>query len=113
MRRSGVLVLALLPGIAMAGDWEPLEGDALRAALTARTLAYQGGEMQGFFADGRTLYETPEASWGRWRVEGGQYCSQWPPSDLWACYGVERNGIDLRFIAGDGSVTQGRYIDLN
>lgn len=106
-------VLILLAGPAMAGDWEVLRGDEVRAALAARVLAYPDGATQDFFQDGKTLYESDGTpSWGRWRVEGDQYCSQWPPSDSWACYGVERNGIDIRFTSPGGSVTVGRYVDL-
>jgi hypothetical protein len=108
------LVLAALASTAIADDWNPLAGDEIRHALTARVLAYPGGETQNFFADGRTLYESGHAQWGRWRVEGDRYCSVWPPSDRWDCYRVERapRGLDLRFLGDDGSVAVGRYIDL-
>jgi hypothetical protein len=96
----------------MAEDWPRLTGDQIAAALTARLLVYDGGERQQFNADGTTRYESPEVSQGQWRVTGDQYCSQWPPSDRWACYDVEGQGQDIRFIAGDGSVATGRYADL-
>jgi hypothetical protein len=96
-----------------AGDWQVLRGHAVHEALAARVLAYADGSTQNFFADGRTLYESGSASWGRWRVEGDLYCSQWPPAERWDCYGVERNGLDIRFVSPGGSVTEGRYVDLN
>jgi hypothetical protein len=104
-----ILLAALLPGVALADNWKALTGPEIAAALTARVVQYDGGHQQEFMADGRTLYDE---SWGSWRVEGDQYCSQWPPSDRWNCYGVAINGPDLQFIAKDGSVTDGRYADM-
>ena len=98
-----------LPGMAMAEDWKTLTGPEITAALTARVVQYDGEHRQDFMADGRTLYDE---SRGSWQVEGDQFCSQWPPSDRWTCYGVAARGLDLRFIAADGSETQGRYADL-
>ncbi|MEJ6398008.1 hypothetical protein [Yoonia sp. 208BN28-4] len=88
-------------------EFAPLTGDEIRETLTDADIIYPMA-AQTFFASGRTLYETdaPEA-WGYWRVEQGQYCSQWPPSDLWACYDVSRDGDKIRFTAGDGFVTDG------
>lgn len=108
-----IWALVLLAGPGAAGDWQVLRGEAVRNALAARVLGYAGGETQTFFADGRTLYDASSPSWGRWRVDGDLYCSQWPPADRWDCYGVERNGLDIRFVAVGGSVTVGRYVDLN
>ena len=102
-------MVVLLPTAALAGDG--LSGPQITGALSARTLGYKDGQTQTFFADGRTLYESDKAEWGRWRVDGDQYCSQWPPSDRWSCYGVTRDGQDIGFVAGDGSVAVGRYID--
>jgi hypothetical protein len=106
--------MALMPSVAMAEDWHPLDATTLTAALTARTVAYAGGATQQFNEGGSTIYTTTTPSTGAWRVEGTQYCSQWPPSDRWSCYDVARSadGLDLRFTAGDGSETIGRYIDL-
>ena len=50
------LVLALLSSQAAAQDWQRLTGDEVTTALTARVLAYDGGQTQNFLADGRTLY---------------------------------------------------------
>ena len=108
------LVLALLSSPAAADDWQVLKGADITLALTARVLAYPGGQTQNFYADGRTLYETDHPQWGHWRVEGDRYCSVWPPSDRWSCYGVDREaqGLDLRFVDDAGTATQGRYVDL-
>jgi hypothetical protein len=109
------LFLGLLAAPALAQDWHPLTGGQIKDALSARVLAYPDDKTQNFFADGRTLYEGGgSAQWGQWRIEGDRYCSVWPPSDRWSCYGVEGEaaGLDLRFVTEGGSVTQGRYIDL-
>ncbi len=110
-----MLCALLLATPAVAEDWRPLTGPGITAALSARVLGYDGGATQNFFADGRTLYEVAGApSWGRWRVEGDRYCSQWPPREAWVCYGVEAEaaGLDLRFVGDSGEVTTGRYQDL-
>lgn len=102
-------------GAALAKDpWQPLSGPEITAALAARHLVYDGGATQQFDQDGSTTYDARRPSQGRWRVEGHRYCSVWPPSELWACYAVERSadGRDLRFIADDGSSSIGRYDDL-
>ena len=105
---------ALFAITAQTDDWQPLDAIAMKTALTARTLAYDGGATQHFSADGSTTYTTDHASNGAWRVDGLRYCSQWPPSDQWSCYSVDRSGdgLDLRFTAGDGSASVGRYVDL-
>ena len=80
--------------------------------MTARVPGYDNGARQDFLADDRTLYETGKAEWGRLRVQGDRYCSQWPPSDWWTWQGVTLDGVASGFVAGDGSVTVGRYTSL-
>jgi hypothetical protein len=106
-----VLVWVALAGTAGAEEWRPLTGAEIGPALTARVVQYEDGARQDFMADGRTLYGD---SWGKWRVEGDKYCSQWPPSDGWACYGVEVEaaGLDVRFSVDYGEGVVGRYVDL-
>jgi hypothetical protein len=109
--RLATLVLAILPLAALAQDgWKPLTGAEITLALSDRELVYADGTRQTFRPGGETYYGDTT---GSWRVEGDTYCSVWPPSDRWACYGVEINGLDVRFMAADGSATQGRYDDLN
>lgn len=115
MRRILALATILVAGAARAEEgWQPLSGPQITAALAARHLVYDGGATQQFDQDGSTTYDAGSPSLGRWRVEGDRYCSVWPPSDLWACYAVDRSadGLDLRFTAGDGSSSVGRYDDL-
>lgn len=116
MRRMIVTVLALVPNLAQAGDWQVVQGADIALALAARVVGYEDGSAQNFFADGRTLYEVKGGeSWGKWRVEGDTYCSVWPPSEHWECYGVEKEvaGIGIRFVAKDGALTIGKYVDLH
>jgi len=35
----------------------------------------------------------------------------WPPSDLWACYDMERNKDVIRFVGEAGDLTDGRYAE--
>ncbi len=81
MRRA--LALAILTAsAACAGDWQRLDGADVQAALSGRSLIYENGARQSFSADGATVCELGPAQIGRWRIEGDQYCSVWPPSDL-------------------------------
>ena len=84
----------------------------ITAALTGRSLVYEDGTQQNFFADGRTLYRAGAGeSWGKWWVADGAYCSTWPPSETPACYGVEAQGTMIRFLDKGGSETRGSYSD--
>ncbi|MFT7595479.1 MAG: hypothetical protein ACI8R4_002808 [Paracoccaceae bacterium] len=104
-------VLAIWSGVVTAQDWQVLSGDAIRAALDARRVDYDSGAWQEFRASGRTLYNAGADSWGYWRFQGDFYCSQWPPSDLWACYSVEVAGDALGFIGASGEVTAAMFAD--
>ena len=109
--RGLVMLMAVWPGMALAEDWVRLTGPQITEALTARVLSYADGTTQEFKAGGQTMAGSGE---GRWRVEGDRYCSVWPPSESWACYDVDRaaRGLDVRFTDDAGSVTVGRYTDL-
>ena len=104
-------VMLASPVLAQTPTWEPLTGADIAAALTDRTLQYETA-WQRFSASGRTLYNAGRDSWGYWQVQGDQYCSLWPPQDLWACYDMERSGDKLRFVGESaGDVTEGVYRD--
>ncbi|MEM6305632.1 MAG: hypothetical protein AAF744_13015 [Pseudomonadota bacterium] len=90
--------------------WERLSGAEIAEALTERRLSYASGS-QVFYASGRTLYDSGRPSWGYWAVRQDRYCSMWPPSDLWACYALERRGTALRFVGAAGDVTEGVYAE--
>lgn len=106
MRRFALI--ALLAGPVEAADWVPMDGAAIRAALTGATVRYSGDTAQDFRESGRTLYTRKgRDSWGYWEVRGDRYCSQWPPSELWACYDMARQGDAIRFIGAAGDTTDG------
>ena len=104
--RHIILGLMLSAGMAEAGEWTPMGGAEIAGALTGRVLRYETA-WQDFRASGRTLYNAGRDSWGYWAVRGDQYCSMWPPSDLWSCYDMERQGERLRFLDAAGEVTEG------
>lgn len=111
--RHLILAAMIMVPVAAAGQeqpWRAMSGAEIDAALSERTLRYTTA-TQKFYASGRTLYDAGRPSWGYWRVEGDQYCSQWPPSDLWACYGMARSGDKLRFIGAQGDTTDGVYFE--
>ncbi|MEM7318869.1 MAG: hypothetical protein AAF408_07585 [Pseudomonadota bacterium] len=110
MRRFGQILALVLPLAAQAGD-EVLTGDQIRTALEGRKLVYDSGAWQDFRASGRTLYNAGADSWGYWAVRGDQYCSQWPPSDLWACYDIHLLPNGVRFVGAGNDVTDGRYAE--
>ena len=103
-------VFLVLAGAAQAETWRAMTGAEIAAALTDRVLVYTDAR-QRFYASGRTLYDAGQESWGYWAVRGDQYCSQWPPSDAWDCYDMATDGASLRFIAADGSATDGTYAE--
>ncbi len=108
-------VTALLAGFAagpaLAQDWQALSGDQVRAALEGRKLLYDSDATQDFRASGRTLYNAGSDSWGYWRITGEQYCSQWPPSDLWSCYDLllTPDGAGVRFVGAPGETSDATY----
>lgn len=110
--RHLALALLLAAGPAVAEDWLPLSGPDIAEALTGRTLAW-ADTTQDFRASGKTLYiHKGRESWGNWEVRADQYCSQWPPNSLWACYDMARSGDRLRFIGeGTDDVTDTGYAD--
>ena len=114
MRHLAAISLTLLLGLAQAAlaetRWQVLDGPGIRAALEGRKLAYENA-WQDFRASGRTLYNAGRDSWGYWRVEDDRYCSMWPPSDLWACYRLERKGARIRFVGDTGDITEAVYAD--
>ena len=63
---------------------------------------------QSFDDGGATIYtKGGTQSPGRWDVRGDQYCSLWPPSDVWACYAMTIDTSDpaheqVTWISADG-----------
>lgn len=119
MRRFALILALLVPSFA-AAEWVKMSGAEIAEALTGRALVYLDKEdprqrvdtFQDFRASGATLYTFKgRESWGYWRVEGDQYCSQWPPNDLWACYGMAQAGDSLRFVGERDDITDAVYAD--
>ena len=98
--------LVLVAGMAQGGEWVPMTGPEIAETLTGHVFDYPSA-WQDFRASGRTLYNAGRDSWGYWGVRGDQYCSMWPPSDLWACYDMQRSGDVIRFVGESGDVTDG------
>jgi hypothetical protein len=105
-----MVMFAALPAQAEDLEWTRLTGDEIRMSLTGRVLSY-GANWQDFRSSGRTLYHSGAESWGYWRVQDDQYCSQWPPSNLWACYDIDQSGDMLRFVGLEGDKETGTYKD--
>jgi hypothetical protein len=106
--RGLAAVLVMLAAPANAGDWQPLTGDALRAALSARTLVDRDtGATFGFMADGTLLHDSARS---HWHLTGDTLCLLAPP----ACASVARHsrGLDLRLTWPDGTNLRLRYVDL-
>lgn len=60
--------------------------------------------QQSFQNSGATFYSVDgNQSQGLWQVRGDQYCSQWPPHEGWACYGVSADEKTVTFISSDGT----------
>ncbi|MEM6310096.1 MAG: hypothetical protein AAF754_08600 [Pseudomonadota bacterium] len=110
MKRLALLAI-LLGSPALTEEFVPMTGADVLDALTGSTLLYDSGSWQDFRASGRTLYNAGQDSWGYWAVRDDQYCSQWPPSDMWACYDMARAGDVIRFIGQAGDTTDGRFKD--
>jgi hypothetical protein len=115
MRTTRMILLTMLVSIsyaasALAQEWIALDGAEITTALTDRNVTY-GDATQKFYASGRTLYNAGEDSWGYWRVEGNQYCSQWPPGESWDCYRLEKtaDGVKIRFLDPENRPFVGIY----
>ena len=83
------------------------------AALDDRKVQYEAAS-QIFYRSGKTLYDAGRPSWGNWRPQGAQYCSEWPPAGGWACYDlfVSADGKKVRFSGSSGAdISDGAYVD--
>ena len=112
MTRFALIALLLAPFSAHAeGVWTTMSGEEITVALTDKKLRYKD-VSQVFRASGKTLYtQGGRESWGEWRVDDNQYCSQWPPQGLWACYHMDRSGDKVRFIGTGDDITAGTYVE--
>ncbi len=108
--RMIALILLSLPGSAAAQDWVLQDDAGIMAALGGKTVRYDAYTVQHFGRGGDTQFVTERAADGRWAARGDQYCSVWPPSDVWACYDFYVAGQDVQFIGSDRSVSQGTIL---
>jgi hypothetical protein len=111
VRRFALIGVLIWPLAGLAqNDWTPMSGAEIRTALSDQKLRYASA-WQDFRASGKTLYNAGADSWGYWRVEEDRYCSQWPPSDIWACYDMQRRGDTVRFVGPNGDTTEATYFE--
>ena len=101
-------ILRWILAFAMMAVPAQAEGLDIAAALTGTMPGYADGTAQSFAANGETVFTATDGaqSIGHWRMEGGRYCSVWPPSDHWAWYDVKVAGCKIDFVADDGSVAE-------
>ena len=107
--RGMIWALACWPGMLAAQEWVRADEAAIRAALGDRTVRFDAYTVQHFGADGETEFVTERAANGRWTVQDGQYCSQWPPTERLECYDVDLAGDRIRFIYHTGAVSEGVF----
>jgi len=88
-----LLLLILHPAIGVAAEERIVQGPEIISLLANQTV--NGDSFEQSFGDptghdnaSTTYWEGKNASFGRWRIEGDEYCSQWPPSEFWTCYKV-------------------------
>ena len=105
-----------------------LDGKAIEAELE-NTTAYElpltaKSWRQSFAKNGETIYVDASGAktFGQWLTRGGKYCSLWPPSDRWVCYGME-SGVSadgkptVTWVSGGGGkryealLTKGLHVD--
>jgi len=116
-RKSLVSIAFSFAGLFMAASSSlagerPLMGPAIEHMLSGNTVTGvndRGAWRQFFNANGETRYvsgnEPP--SGGSWKVMGDKYCSQWPPSETWACYDISAdqaaNPPTITFVGESGT----------
>lgn len=110
---SAFASLILLAAPALAEE-KTLTGAEIKTLLADRIMTGQDGSKsweQVFQKGGMTLYKVGNAqSQGFWEVRGDQYCSQWPPSQNWACYDMTRDGEAYFFISTSGERTEAKLL---
>ena len=111
------LIVAMIATLALpaSADDMPMKGPDILKTLTGARV--QGSNWsQSFEAGGATIYAGADGkqSSGRWDVRGDEYCSQWPPSDVWACYAMATDttadGITIIWISADGARESARLV---
>ena len=112
LKWSAAFAVLATAGLAQSDGWERvLSDEGITEALAGRTVVYDEYTLQHFGTAGDTVFVTERAANGRWAARAGQYCSVWPPSDVWTCYDFQVNGQRVRFISSDRSISEGSYQD--
>jgi hypothetical protein len=111
--RAILVMMALV--VSASADEVAMKGPDILKTLTGARV--QGSNWsQSFEAGGATVYAGADGkqSSGRWDVRGDEYCSQWPPSDAWACYAMATDttadGVTIIWISADGSRESARLV---
>ena len=116
MRLLAVIILACYCVPAMAAEKE-LSGEEITDLLPT-IIATGKNSRQTFTKIGATTYWDngrkilgARETFGRWRVQNNLYCSQWPPSDAWACYRVvtDSSKKSLVWIGMSGNRTMNQF----
>jgi hypothetical protein len=116
-----VMMVAGLPAAALAQEERLLNGAEILESLADHKVIGEKfeqsfGNPSGHESASTSYWEGNNGSFGRWRVEGNEYCSQWPPAEFWVCYKVAiTNHGDgqkqITWIASDGTRYVGRLED--
>lgn len=101
------ILFAATPVFGASADEVTMKGANILATLKGAHV--EGPDWTQSFDDGgATIYtKGGTQSPGRWDVRGDQYCSLWPPSDVWACYAMTIDTSDpaheqVTWISADG-----------
>jgi len=116
-----LLVATVTPALAAERALSAAETQKLLAGNTVLGTGESGATRQYFDPNGDTLFIAADGapSDGRWRMEGDQYCSTWPPAQHWSCYAVQGDPdatpqtirwIDREGFASPGTVVKGNQI---
>lgn len=86
---AGVVLLTIGP--AFGGEERLIQADEIHELLSNSRVIGKGfeqtfGDPRGHASASTTYWEGKNSSFGRWRVEGNKYCSQWGQNGPWACY---------------------------
>jgi hypothetical protein len=125
--RTAVSALLIAMSLSSASA-EMLDGKTIEPLLNDTTVyglpPAPDSWRQSFAKNGETIYidASGAKTFGQWLVRGDQYCSTWPPSDRFVCYGMESgNTADGRdtvtWISGgggkriEGLLVKGLHVD--
>lgn len=101
-----ILLASLFMICAVQAAEMKLDGAEMQSILNDKVLYGKDAE-QIFQKSGVTFYSSGgNQSQGNWKIDGEQYCSQWPPNQTWACYDITQDGNKITFVSKDGNRTE-------